>query len=515
MECVLLTMAIFTTLLALVSVVLRDLVPLKTRQNPDRADGLANLAMVLALAELGLTMTASLNGLADLPPHPLQSQEQRKSSGKSEYPFPVHYAILSSHFYLLASMTAKAAACLMCLRLMTQQKGGNENPDLSSSSASSRSSSQAKIATSAWHRRGYWTILIATVVISLLTLGLTTTATRARVGAKVGDKVVVTALRVHGAWSATTDLALALFPSLLLSRLAMLAKKRAALWGIMALGIIVAACAVVKCVHGDNLYKTILWGTTPEAIPYPIPYPIPTQPNNYQLPANRLTPPSSTSLEQNLGITALNLPTYTPLAASLRRVLTMTTTATPTTTTIGTTKTTTTAPSSNRHPSRPGEDTTIFMDSLSNMHGRRKGSTQRAQITIQSSSASSARAAGGGKTDKKNSNNRKNKGRVFLHALERLRSASPPREGGEANHLATGSQRNLIWCGSSDCAADCRSEKGGGDTGSSKRSQEGGSSRNLPRGQWTQNGIMKTVSVRVNSGENFDVELWELGRSES
>lgn len=236
MECVLLTMAIFTTLLALISVVLRDVVPLKTRQNPDRADGLANLAMVLAVAELGLTMTASLNGLADLPSHPLQSQEQRKDYGKPEYPFPVQYAILSSHFYLLASMTAKAAACLMCLRLMKQQKGDNENPDLSSSS--SPSSSRAKIATSSWHRRGYWTILIATVVISLLTLGLTTTATRARVGAEVGDRVVVTALRVHGAWSAATDLALALFPSLLLSRLAMLAKKRVALWGIMSLGIV-------------------------------------------------------------------------------------------------------------------------------------------------------------------------------------------------------------------------------------------------------------------------------------
>ena len=237
MECVLLTMAIFTTLLALVSVILRDVVPLKTRQNPDRADGLANLAMLLALAELGLTMTASLNGLGDLPPHPLQSQEQRKSSGSPEYPFPVQYAILSSHFYLLASMTAKAAACLMCLRLMTQQKGDNEesDPDLSLSSPSS--SYRAKIATSSWHRRGYWTMLIATVVISLLTLGLTTTATRARVGAKVGDKVVVTALRVHGAWSAVTDLALALFPSLLLSRLAMLTRKRMALWGIMSLGV--------------------------------------------------------------------------------------------------------------------------------------------------------------------------------------------------------------------------------------------------------------------------------------
>ncbi|KAK8078187.1 hypothetical protein PG996_004357 [Apiospora saccharicola] len=466
MECVLLTMAIFSTLLALISVILRDIVPLKTRQNLDRTDGLANIAMVLALAELGLTMTASLNGLANLPSHPLQSQEQRKNSGKPEYPFPVQYAILSSHFYLLASMTAKAAACFMCLRLMTQQKGDNENPDLSSSSSSS---SQAKIATSSWHRRGYWAILIATVVISLLTLGLTTTATRARVGAEVGDKVVVTALRVHGAWSAATDLALALFPSLLLSRLAMLAKKRVALWGIMSLGFVVASCAVIKCVYGDNLYKTILWGT----------------------------------LEQNLGITALNLPTYGPLAASVRRVLTMTT---PTTTTrTARPITTTTAATSDRRPSRPVGEDTIFMESLSKMHGRRKGSTQRAQITIQSSSAlSSLGRAAGGKPDKKADNNEKNKGRVFLHALERLRSP-PPRDGGEANHLTTGSQRNLIWCGSSDCAADCRSDKGT-DTESSRRGQEG-SSNGIPRGQWLENGIMKTVSVRVNSGENFDVEL--------
>ncbi|KAK7978314.1 hypothetical protein PG988_005804 [Apiospora saccharicola] len=416
MECVLLTMAIFSTLLALISVILRDIVPLKTRQNLDRTDGLANIAMVLALAELGLTMTASLNGLANLPSHPLQSQEQRKNSGKPEYPFPVQYAILSSHFYLLASMTAKAAACFMCLRLMTQQKGDNENPDLSSSSSSS---SQAKIATSSWHRRGYWAILIATVVISLLTLGLTTTATRARVGAEMGDKVVVTALRVHGAWSAATDLALALFPSLLLSRLAMLAKKRVALWGIMSLGFVVASCAVIKCVYGDNLYKTILWGTierSPDATPS-LPYPNPTGPHRLTL------IPHKPSLEQNLGITALNLPTYGPLAASVRRVLTMTT---PTTTTrTARPITTTTAATSDRRPSRPVGEDTIFMESLSKMHGRRKGSTQRAQITIQSSSAlSSLGRAAGGKPDKKADNNEKNKGRVFLHALERLRS--PP-----------------------------------------------------------------------------------------
>lgn len=163
---------------------------------------------------------------------------------------------------------------------------------------------------------------------------------------------------------------------------------------------------------------------------------------------------------------------------------------------------------SDRRPSRPGEDT-IFMESLSNMHGRRKGSTQRAQITIQSSASSAPGQEAARKTDKNSNKRNKNRGR-FLHAVERLRSASPPRDGGEANHLATGSQRNLIWCGSSDCAADCRSDKGG-DMGVNKTGQEGGSS-NLPRGQWTQNGIMKTVSVRVNSGENFDVEFWDLGR---
>lgn len=232
MVCILLTMAIFTTLLALVSVILRDMVPLKTRQNPDRADGLANLAMVLALVELGLTMSASLNGLNQLPSRPLATQEQRKSSGESEYPFPVHYAILSSHFYLLASMTAKAAGCLMCLEMMTR-RDANGNLNLPPSS-----SLWDKITTSTWYRRGYWAILIATVVISFMTLALTTTATRARIGPEAGDKVIVVALRVHGAWAALSDLALALFPSLLLHRLAMLTKKRAALWGIMGLGLV-------------------------------------------------------------------------------------------------------------------------------------------------------------------------------------------------------------------------------------------------------------------------------------
>ncbi|KAK8039759.1 hypothetical protein PG993_008170 [Apiospora rasikravindrae] len=420
-------MAIFTTLLALISVILRDLVPLKTRRNPDRADGLANLAMVLALAELGLTMTASLNGLGDLPSRPLQSQEQRKSSGKAEYPFPVHYAILSSHFYLLSSMTAKAAACFMCLRLMTRRKDyDSENTDLSLPPSSS--SSQAKIATSLWHRRGYWAILIATVVISFLTLGLTTTATRASIGAEAGDRVIVAALRVHGAWSAASDLALALFPTLLLSRLAMLTKKRAALWGIMGFGAIVAACAVVKCVHGDNLYKTILWGT----------------------------------LEQNLGITALNLPTYTPLFASLRRGLTISTTTT-TTTSTSTTKTATKNTASVSHR-RGEEDNTIFLESLSNMHGRQKGSSHRRQITIQSSSC-----AGDGKSGRRGGK----KVEVFLHALERLRTRDPNSSlagnGGEANNLATGSQRNLIWCGS-DCTTDRGSEKG--DTESNKRARK-------------------------------------------
>ncbi|KAK8093809.1 hypothetical protein PG997_000494 [Apiospora hydei] len=407
-------MAIFTTLLALISVILRNLVPLKTRRNPDRADGLANLAMVLALVELGLTMTASLNGLGDLPSHPLQSQEQRENSGKAEYPFPVHYAIISSHFYLLSSMTAKAAACLMCLKVMAPRKGDNENME------------------------------------SFLTLGLTTTATRASIGAEAGDRVIVIALRVHGAWSAASDLVLALFPTLFLSRLAMLAKKRAALWGIMGFGVIVAACAVVKCVHGDNLYKTILWG-------------------------------------------------------SLCRGLTMSTTTTTSTSTSTTAKTKTIASVSQRRGEE--DDNTIFLESLSNMHGRQKGSWHRRQITIQSSS----HCAGDGESARKD-NNKKKGGGVFLHALERLRtrdpSSSSPGDGGEANNLATGSQRNLIWCGS-DCTADRRSEKG--DTEPNKKGQEG---NNIPRGNWIESGIMKTVSIRVNSGENFDVELWELGARE-
>ncbi|KAK8129590.1 hypothetical protein PG999_001970 [Apiospora kogelbergensis] len=443
-------MAIFTTLLALVSVILRDMVPLKTRQNPDRADGLANLAMVLALVELGLTMSASLNGLNQLPSRPLATQEQRKSSGESEYPFPVHYAILSSHFYLLASMTAKAAGCLMCLEMMTR-RDANGNLNLPPSS-----SLWDKITTSTWYRRGYWAILIATVVISFMTLALTTTATRARIGPEAGDKVIVVALRVHGAWAALSDLALALFPSLLLHRLAMLTKKRAALWGIMGLGLVVTACAVVKCVHGDNLYKTILWGT----------------------------------LEQNLGITALNLPTYSPLAATVSRGLT-------TITTIPKTK----APNTSGPGDHGGEDI-IFMDSLSNMHGRQKGPSQRAQITIRSSPNA---AVGGEGEDGEDGNNKEKKTNIFLHALERLRRkdhSSPPPGNGEINHISTGSQRNLIWCSSDGSAADRKSEKG--DT-ESARSQEG----NIPRSQWTENGIMKTVSIRVNSGENFDVEPWD------
>lgn len=232
MECILLTMAIFTTLLALISVILRDMVPLKTRQNPDKADGLANLAMVLALVELGLTLTASLHGLDGLPAKPLESQEERKSAGEPEYPFPVHYAIWSSHFYLLSSMAAKAAGCLMCLQLMSR-RDGNGNLDLPASS-----SFFDKVTTSTWYRRGYWGILFATVVVSLLTLALTTTATRAQIGAEAGDQVIVAVLRIHGAWSAVSDLALAFFPSLLLNRLAMLAKKRMALWGIMTLGVL-------------------------------------------------------------------------------------------------------------------------------------------------------------------------------------------------------------------------------------------------------------------------------------
>lgn len=207
------------------------------------------------------------------------------------------------------------------------------------------------------------------------------------------------------------------------------------------------------------------------------------------------------SLEQNLGITALNLPTYGPLAVSVRRVLAMTTSKT-----TATTKITTAA--DRRRPSRPGEDN-IFMESLSNMHGRQKGPSQRAQITIQSSATSSP----GQTADKETDEKKRNKGRVFFHALERLRSASPPRDGGEANHLTTGSQRNLIWCGSSDCAADCKSDKGGDTDSSNKKAQEGGSNT-LPRGQWIENGIMKTVSVRVNIGDNYDVELWELGARE-
>ncbi|KAK8086318.1 hypothetical protein PG994_001292 [Apiospora phragmitis] len=456
-------MAIFTTLLALVSVILRDLVPLKTRRNPDRADGLANLAMVLALVELGLTMTASLNGLAELPAQPLQSQEQRKGSGKPEYPFPVHYAILSSHFYLLASMTAKAAACLMCLHLMApRRKAENDddnenNTDLSSSASSF---SHKKIATSSWHRRGYWTILIATVAISLLTLGLTTTAMRSRIGAAAGDRVILVALRVHGAWSAASDLALALFPSLLLSRLAMLAKKRVALWGVMGLGVIVAACAVIKCIHGDSLYKTILWGT----------------------------------LEQNLGITALNLPTYSPLAASVCRGLTSTMTTTPTTTTTTAKTKTKTATASVSH--RGGEDN-IFLQSLSNMHGRHKGSSQRAQVTT-SIQSSPHNGKGDGKNGSSKNINKKNKGEsacMFWRGYGD-KSLLPPRLEMAARQTTWRPEANGISFGVAE---------------SNKSGQEG----NIPRGQWIENGIMKTVSVRVNSGENFDVELWELGGRES
>ena len=141
---------------------------------------------------------------------------------------------------------------------------------------------------------------------------------------------------------------------------------------------------------------------------------------------------------------------------------------------------------------------TLFLESLSNMHGRQKGSSHRRQITIQSSSC-----AGDGKSGRRGGK----KVEVFLHALERLRTRDPnlslAGNGGEANNLATGSQRNLIWCGS-DCTTDRGSEKG--DTESNKKGQEG----SMPRSQWIENGILKTVSVRVNSGENFDIGLWEL-----
>ncbi|KAK8025158.1 hypothetical protein PG990_002981 [Apiospora arundinis] len=128
------------------------------------------------------------------------------------------------------------------------------------------------------------------------------------------------------------------------------------------------------------------------------------------------------------------------------------------------------------------------------MHGRQKGPSQRAQITIHSSSPSVVGVGGGGGGGDGKSNNKKTGG-IFVHALERLRRKdhSFPLRLEMASEISTTTNRV--------------SEKGDME---SARVQEG----KIPRGQWIENGIMKTVSVRVNSGENFDVEHWDLGTRE-